>query len=559
MVAVAAGLWLALGIFVVAGWSRVNTDRVWRAAALLLALAFALAHQLLFATIAEDAYLTFRYARNVADGYGPVFNPGERVEGYSNFLWMVLIALPRAMFGADVEPAAPALGIACALGCVLAVYFLVNRIVRLAEGEGGGGLPALGVAAAVVTAGASSLAGYGPSGLETPLFLLLTLCVVHALAAGRPVVAGVLVALTVMTRPEGLVLAVLAGAWLLLVALRSGTTKWAPAGYVLGALVLLVPWTAWRVTYYGHLLPNSLVASSGGSVGSMLRRGWDYLAGFALAYQVFLLLAVAAIAFLLSRRSLPRARSLAWLVLAVAVAFAGYAVAVGGDRLPSWRLLAPVPPLLAVFAAAAYGLFLVSRPSTVPSPQPRAERLAGRRTVPVVAVAVCGLSLVVSTTHPGMVAGMHDWRASIRQLAETGTWLGERLPPGTVVSTYANGALSYRAGPQLVVVDVLGLTDEHIARQGERIQAAGIGGQVASDYDYVVNVRMPSVAVDTAEGYTERQHCGINPAYAGLYEVATFRREGQRKWVSLYVRSAQAPALIPLLDADPRFDYVRCG
>ncbi|MFF5991469.1 hypothetical protein [Prauserella flavalba] len=558
MVAVAAGLWLALGIFVVAGWSRVNTDRAWRAAALLLTLAFALVHQLLFATVAEDAYLTFRYARNVADGYGPVFNPGERVEGYSNFLWMVLIALPRAMFGVDVEPAAPVLGIACALGCVLAAYFLVNRIMRLAQPDGPG-LPALGVAAAVVTAGASSLAGYGPSGLETPLFLLLTLCVVHALAAGRPVVAGVLVALTVMTRPEGLVVAVLAGVWLLVTALRSGTTKWAPAGYALGALVLLVPWTAWRVTYYGHLLPNSLVASSGGSVGSMLRRGWDYLAGFALVYQVFLLLTAAAIAFLLSRRSFPRARSLAWLVLAIAVALAGYAVAVGGDRLPSWRLLAPVPPLLTVFAAAAYGLFLVSRPATTPSPQPRTERLTARRTVPVVALAVCGLSLVVSTTHPGMVRAMHDWRASIRQLAETGTWLGERLPPGTVVSTYANGALSYRAGPRLVVVDVLGLTDEHIARQGERIQAAGIGGQVASDYDYVVNVRMPSVAVDTAEGYTDRQHCGINPAYAGLYEVATFRREGERKWISLYVRRPQAEVLVPLLDADPRYTYVRCG
>ncbi|RKX21336.1 MAG: hypothetical protein DRP51_04400, partial [Candidatus Zixiibacteriota bacterium] len=36
----------------------------------------------------DDAFITFRYAENLADGYGLVFNPGgEPVEGYSNFLW----------------------------------------------------------------------------------------------------------------------------------------------------------------------------------------------------------------------------------------------------------------------------------------------------------------------------------------------------------------------------------------------------------------------------------------------------------------------------------------
>ncbi|MBK1784376.1 hypothetical protein [Prauserella cavernicola] len=559
MVAGSAGLWLVLAVFVVAGWSRINSSKAWRAAALVLAMAFALVHQLLYSTVAEDAYVTFRYARNVADGYGPVFNAGERVEGYSNFLWMVLIALPRGMFGADVEPAAVALGIACALGCVLAAYFLVNRIVRVAEPDGPG-LPGLGVGAAVVTAGVSSLAAYGPSGLETPLFLLLVLCVGSALAGGRSVVAGVLVALAVMTRPEGLFVAVVCGLWLLGVALRRGTTMWAPAGYVLGALVLLVPWTAWRVTYYGHLVSNAVVAKSGGetAVAAQLRDGWDYLAGFSLVYQVFLLLAVAAIAFLVNRRGpaggpVARARSLVWLLFAIALVCASFAVAIGGDDLPAWRLLAPVPPLLAVAAAAGYGLFLVAGAAGVPSPQPRAGRLVARRTVPVVAMAVCGLSLVVTTTHPRMAPAMHDWRSSTEELAETGEWLGERLQPGTAVSTYAGGALAYAAGSRIVVVDVMGLTDEYIARTGVEVTGA------ADDYDYVVNVRMPSVAVDTAEGYTDRQHCGINPAYAGLYEVATFQVRGEQRWISLFLRRAQAPSLIESLDADPRYDYVRCG
>jgi arabinofuranosyltransferase len=36
--------------------------------------------------VQDDAYITYRYARNVVRGYGPVYNPGERVEGYTNFL-----------------------------------------------------------------------------------------------------------------------------------------------------------------------------------------------------------------------------------------------------------------------------------------------------------------------------------------------------------------------------------------------------------------------------------------------------------------------------------------
>ena len=51
----------------------------------------------------DDAFITFRYARNLADGLGPVFNPGEAVEGYTTFLWMLVSSAFFAM--ADEPPA----------------------------------------------------------------------------------------------------------------------------------------------------------------------------------------------------------------------------------------------------------------------------------------------------------------------------------------------------------------------------------------------------------------------------------------------------------------------
>ncbi|MEV4051367.1 hypothetical protein AB0J55_09270 [Amycolatopsis sp. NPDC049688] len=557
--------WLVVAATVVLTWSRLDTDRGWRGFVLTLTLGLSLLHQLLFATVTEDALVTFRYAQNIADGNGPVFNPGERVEGYTNFLWLVLIALPRAAFGADVRTTAVFFGVLAALGCVLLSCFLVNRIVAAAAPDGAEPRPAIGVAAAVLTASAGGLAVYGASGSEVPLFVLLVLAVGYSLAARRPVVAGVLVAFAVMTSPEGLVVGVLAGLWLAGAAWRRKHTWWAPVGYLLGALVFLIPRLAWRATFYQHFLPAPLAAKLGAPLGSQLNAGWPYLSGFALAHQGFLLLGlVAAVALLLRRsdaevgvatdgnaagvRRGTEGRALIGLLFATAVGLAAAAVLTGGDPGPSWRLLAPVPPLLAVGALAAYGVLTVDvagKPSPRPKPVP-----AGTRLVPVAAGGLAGIAVLVSVFSPEMLDRVRDWRAHGVELAEIGGWLGDYLPPGSVVSAAAPGALAAHGG-QLLIVDVFGRTDDHIARDGQH------DGGVATDYDYVVNGRRPAVAVPDA-GYGDRQHCAIDPVYAGKYQVATFRRVGTPYWVSVYPRAEEAKSLVADLDKGPDFRYVPC-
>ncbi|WP_342667784.1 hypothetical protein [Amycolatopsis nigrescens] len=542
--------WLLLGVLLVVAWPRIAADRAVRTGALLLTLAFSLVHQLLFAAVPPDAFITFRYAQNIADGNGAVFNAGERVEGYASFLWTVLIALPKTLFGSDIAATASVLSVCCALGCVLLAYLVVNRIVAGAER----GSPALGVVAAALTAGTSGLAAYGASGTETPLFLLLVLGICYALAGGHPVVAGVLAALVLMTALEGAVLVLVAGLWLALNATRERLSWWAPAGYTLGALVLAVPWTAWRMTYYGHLTPNWLVAESGDDLAARLASGWPYLTGFSLLHQGFLLLALIAVVVLARWRGAgdKAARSLVWMIFVTAVLYTVIVTLGGGDELPAWRRLLPVPPLLAIGAAAACGLIGTRR--VVPSPSPR-RTVAGHRGVPVVTVGLVGLSLLVSISGRELLPRIEENRNAAAELGEIGGWLGERLPSGSAVATYANGALSYRAGTRVFVVDVRGRTDEYIARA-----ASGVGpsGALVADYDYVVNIRRPAVAVTSTDGYADRQRCAIDPVYAGRYQVATFRREGTGQWIAVYPRSEQAGSLINELDADPRFGYVPC-
>ena len=423
----------------------------------------------------------------------------------------------------------------------------------------------------MLTASAGGLAVYGPSGSEVPLFVLLLLAVCYSLAARRPVVAGVLAAFCVMTSPEGLVVAVLGGLWLAGAALKKKHSWWAPVGYVLGALVFLIPRLAWRATFYQHFVPAPLAVKLGGPFGSQVAAGWPYLSGFALAHQGFLLLGLVAAVALLLRRTEPavrglrvaeppargeapvvaavEARALIWLLFAIAAVVATAAVLIGGDPGPSWRLLAPVPPLIAVAAVSAYGVLTVDA-GAKPAPRPRAWA-AATRLVPVTACGLAGIAVLVSVFSPDMLDRVRDWRAHGTELTEIGGWLGRYLPPGSVVSGSAPGALAAHGG-QLLIIDVLGRTDDHIAREGR------YDGGIATDYDYVVNGRRPTVAVPADSGYADRQHCAIDPVYAGKYEVATFRRVGTPYWVSVYPRAEQAKSVVTDLDKGPDFRYVPC-
>ncbi|WP_148085737.1 hypothetical protein [Amycolatopsis thermoflava] len=171
-------------------------------------------------------------------------------------------------------------------------------------------------------------------------------------------------------------------------------------------------------------------------------------------------------------------------------------------------------------------------------------------------------------TDPQTLHFMHVQRDEARDRGEVGSWIGARLPEGTVVSTMGNGAFSYRAGPKLVVVDALGLTDEHIARSGSRTAAPGFAA-VSSDWDYVVDVRRPALIRLEGYFYEDKQPCRPpspappwfpfgNPSFLSEYEIATFQKAGSGQWVAVYLRRGDAPELVSLLDAHPRFVYVPC-
>src|SRR3989441_194942 len=200
-------MWRSLRAFPSAARSP-GGARLLLAAGLLATLALLLAHAAVYWFLTDDAFISFRYARNLRHGDGLVFNPGlDRVEGYTNFLWVVLLAGGGAL-GVPPETAANLLSLAATLGLWGLVIRFTLRFPPPAERRWLILVPPLFLAAT------RSVAGWSRGGLETRLFELLALggllrLVVEVQAQGEHgrlerAVAPILLALATPTRPRGL-------------------------------------------------------------------------------------------------------------------------------------------------------------------------------------------------------------------------------------------------------------------------------------------------------------------------------------------------------------------
>ncbi|MHC4077699.1 MAG: hypothetical protein ACYST0_04555, partial [Planctomycetota bacterium] len=223
-----------------------------------LAILYGLYHAVSLAWLCDDAFISFRYARNLATGHGLVFNAGEHVEGYTNFLWTLVIAL-GLWAGARAEITAQVLGVLCYL-CTL--WLLLRVGCRPEHRNRAGAAVPLAVLALSLHHHASSMASFG---LETAMFaLLLTaalVVLVQTKTAGSSFLAGTLLTLATLTRPDGALPYLVACVVTLFAAPRRRKlgSFWA---LVAPGLVVGVPYLLWKVAYYGDVLPNTFYARS---------------------------------------------------------------------------------------------------------------------------------------------------------------------------------------------------------------------------------------------------------------------------------------------------------
>lgn len=477
-----------------------------------------------------------------------MFNPGERVEGYSNFLWMVLLAGCRRWVGLDIPTAARILGAVASLLSLWIVYLLVSGSARGARSDAPAGL-----IAALLLGASSCFAAWGSSGMELSLFVLLSLTTVLAAVRGAWILTGLLVGLATMTRPEGVVLFGPLAVWALWDArpmrerLRGVATACAAFAVIVG------PWMIWRVAYYGAWIPNPLSAKMGMSPLLQLKEGLVYVVEFVVAHGGFFVLGAAVLAgegalrAWLAPDGSGRTARLTSLVAVTVVLFVCFA---GGDWMPAWRFLVPVIAMMTVTLPIVWSAAWRSgalRP--------------GSRAAIVLAAVVAAVQFGTSWSHPKVLSHIRSWAAMIDGLHDIGIWFRDSLPAETLIATHPNGALSYYS--ELPVIDMLGLTDRHIAVEGKKRRAHSLPGHVSFDYAYVAQ-REPLLIFSSGEGFEKAPSTHyLREEFKAGYDPVCFRfADGTNPlgpFVNLLLLKREEDRVTALLAKDGRAQVVSCG
>ena len=419
-----------------------------------------LLHVLHYNFIADDAFITLRYAQNLASGDGLVFNPGERVEGFTSPLWTLLLGA-LAFLQVELLPVARLLGITAGLVAI----FLLHRLVDLFCPQED--FPGFALAAAALLACNGSFACWAGSGMETTFFLAMLTAAFFASCSERYWLSAVLALGGALTRPEGLLAAGLLGAFQCYRGRRLGQ-PW--KGWVLLCLGGIAVLFSCRLLYFGELLPNTFYAKTGAS-WDQISRGLSYFAAYAADHEgLLLLLLPVAIAMLCGESSL---RLLALGVLGFWAALIG----VGGDGLPMYRFALHGMPLL-------LGLQVVLLARGLRRFQ------QGRAALSLLVVLLlCWATVHFTPPAIGSHYGSYKFQRQVEvpQWRRVGEWLAQNAGSHESLAAVPIGAVAYYSG--LRVYDMLGLTNAHIAHRQMPDLGSGWAGHEKHDGQYILRQR----------------------------------------------------------------------
>ncbi len=391
-----------------------------------------LCHQLDF--IQDDSYISYRYVANFLNGNGLVYNLGERIEGFTNFGWIVYLIFWGAL-------GAPFIFISKLTGFILGGGVIVLTVMigrRIHHSNGlvfallGGYLVALN----------QSLAYWSPAGLETAAFAFAAMASLYFYLKRSWLLALSLVA-GVLVRPEGALVAFIV---LVIETVEHRRLPLYAIRCVGLALLFSLPMVGFKLYYYGSILPNPFYAKTGLEV-ERLFDGLEYAGRFFSHYGFY---GLGLLVPLFMYRKLPRDFWPVWLFTALYVI---YVVLIGGDVLKVHRFFLPIFGTSAILLSTAVR-FVTDR---LPAWTGRAVLL------------VIGAALLVATfmLPRGFVQQYHNLEKELtskmdfvsRQMAATDSSDFSVAVP--TIGIFGYNLLGHR------IIDMVGLTDSTIAKHSE--------------------------------------------------------------------------------------------
>ena len=431
----------------------------------------------------DDAYITLRYARNFLDGRGIVWNPGEPIQGYTNFLHLLLVS-GLGLAGVDLVWASRVIGLLAYGALVVVLGCFLGRFGRHSPQERD--LWHLPVA---LTLSSAPLIVWSIGGLESTLFALLSSsgCLLFMAALDRPAsrrlpaASGACLALAYLAHPNGVVFIGISTAWLVLT-WKSRPVRNAVA-FVVPCLLVLTIYTIWQFCYYGDVVPNTFHVKAGNFSMHRLVIGGDYFQAYLHQPPYLPVLIVLTLVYARVAKKWHWNGNLAYLALVIS-GYISFVVFIGGDHMRAFRLMLP---LIVPFSYMLY-LLWVSVLDT------------SKRAV------TGGLSLVLlvlSCLQVGQ-ASLNPRREDPASCVGTmvGKYVSQAWPEGSLVALNTAGSTPYYATRHRYI-DMLGLNDRHIAKRlvwKTELAWQNVPGHLKGDGDYVLSRCPDFIIVGPAEG-----------------------------------------------------------
>ena len=446
----------------------------------------------------DDIFITLRYISNWFDGKGLVYNAGENIEGYTHFLWLLMVAAAGKL-GFDMMNASLWLGLLSFAGVIFLSAWRARRIGLFVP------------IAAIYFSFHHDMAIWATGGLETMFYALLILAVFtvrfqsNLSYLNKLLAVGLICALAVLTRPDAALLLLWFCFQELLVLLFNRTTLKQMVKYLftLGILPLLIltPWLIWKYKFYGDVLPNTYYAKSGGL--SYFSQGWDYLDSYARAYvSVYVAFLVGilgvVIGFIHRKKESLRPFGIPLYIQSLStmlfvVLYAVYFVAKSGGDYMYARFIIPIVPLYFIPVENTLAMW--------------GSKLPWRKFAIINSVVLLAWFSFSFAEHefrdslfrtPGHTKLTEKWHAKIYEShvhhkysypTDKYRRIGEELKPvfaGTKarVLNFGDCCLCYYAGFDFVLEN-FGLTDSAIARQPLTERVTMVGHEKEASWDYL--------------------------------------------------------------------------
>lgn len=483
--------------------------------------------------IQDDAYISFRYAANFLDGKGLIYNAGERVEGYTNFLWVILLAASKWLFGIDFIITARIFSLAASMMLIFLIYYLVSQSHKKYR-------PVILISILFLFISNLSLAYWTVSGLETMAFAALLFASLAAEYKWRKLTPAALV-LATLIRPEG---ALIFGIILLNRMIRE---RKIPFRLILFYVIPLIPFAAFKLFYYGSFLPNSFYAKSGIGL-EYLQSGLEYLWHFTSTIGVYGFIFLLP---LLALRRLWKRYSLLYLYLFFYII---YIVWVGGDVLKVYRFFVPVVPVL-------YFLWVISLEELLSSNRYLAitPRLKTGLTL-LIPMIFAAFSLLLSWGHINTY--LNAEKGLVAKMEFDARKLGQNMGPDFSVAASTIGALGYGLMGHRVI-DMLGLTDREIARHPEIIEGiSSTWKERRFNSRYLLSQQPDFIVFSTGDkpSAPAERALFLHSEFRRKYAITGFPRPGYKGFRTVYKRQGQIDMSKDIVYSDSKFiDYFVMG